>query len=228
MQEPQVPDLWRSVYHFFVVHMKADPLKLFRLVLLLSALSGTLELQAKDLSKLKNNNENRLASSDSKTGGKSVSDIYSFKANALDGTAIDFNKYKGEVLLIVNTASKCGYTPQYKGLEELHKKFGSKGLKVLGFPCNQFGAQEPGSSDEIGAFCQRNYGVEFQMFEKIDVNGKDAHPLYRYLTGAENGDIKPIKWNFTKFLVDKHGVLVKRYEPDTKPEDIAADIESRL
>jgi glutathione peroxidase len=155
--------------------------------------------------------------------------IYEFKAKALDGTEINLDKYKGDVMLIVNTASKCGYTPQFTGLEELNKKYAAKGLKVLGFPCNQFGQQEPGNSTEIGSFCQRNYGVDFQMFEKIDVNGADAHPLYRYLTGSENGGTPaPIKWNFTKFLVDRHGNVVKRYEPATKPEELAADIEKQL
>lgn len=158
-----------------------------------------------------------------------MAEIYEFKAKALDGKEINFANYKGDVLLIVNTASKCGYTPQYQGLEELNKKFAQKGLKVLGFPCNQFGAQEPGDSTEIGAFCQKNYGVDFQMFEKIDVNGDHAHPLFRYLTGSNNGGTAaPIKWNFTKFLVDRHGKIVKRYESGTKPEEIAADIEKQL
>jgi glutathione peroxidase len=155
--------------------------------------------------------------------------IYEFKAKALDGSEINFDKYKGDVLLVVNTASKCGYTPQYTGLEELHKKFADKGLKVLGFPCNQFGAQEPGDSKEISTFCQRNYGVNFQMFEKVDVNGGEAHPIYRYLThSGEPGNAQPIKWNFTKFLIDRKGNVVKRYEPAIKPEEIAADIEKQL
>jgi glutathione peroxidase len=153
--------------------------------------------------------------------------IYEFKAKALDGSEVNFDKYKGDVLLIVNTASKCGYTPQYTGLEELHKKFAEKGLKVLGFPCNQFGAQEPGDSTEIGSFCKKNYGVEFQMFEKVDVNGAEAHPLYKFLT-ATSGETHPIKWNFTKFLVDRKGNILKRYEPATKPEEIAADIEKQI
>ncbi|MBX9690361.1 MAG: glutathione peroxidase [Candidatus Obscuribacterales bacterium] len=157
-----------------------------------------------------------------------MAEIYTFKAKALDGSEIDFSKFKGDVLLIVNTASACGYTPQYAGLEELNKKFADKGLKVLGFPCNQFGQQEPGQSHEIASFCKKNYGVDFQMFEKIDVNGNNAHPLYKYLTGAENGNAQAIKWNFTKFLVDRHGKVVKRYESGTKPEDIAADIEKQL
>lgn len=156
--------------------------------------------------------------------------IYEFKATTLTGDEISLDKYKGDVLLIVNTASKCGYTPQYEGLEELHKKYSGKGLRVLGFPCNQFGGQEPGDSNEIGAFCQKNYGVDFQMFEKIDVNGKDAHPLYKYLTHEAKGALgtEAIKWNFTKFLVDRNGEVLKRYAPTVKPEEIAPDIEKEL
>ncbi len=168
------------------------------------------------------------AKSEKHNEGKKMAEIYEFKAKALDGSEIKFDKYKGDVLLIVNTASACGYTPQYAGLEELHKKFAAKGLKVIGFPCNQFGKQEQGDSHEIATFCQRNYGVEFQMMEKVDVNGKDAIPLYHYLTGEGNGTAKPIKWNFTKFLVDRKGNVVKRFEPDVKPEDITADIEKQL
>ncbi len=160
----------------------------------------------------------------------SESKIYSFKAKTLDGKDLSFDNYKNKVMLIVNTASQCGFTPQYTGLEELHKKFAERGLAVMGFPCNQFGAQEPGNSSEIGAFCKNNYGVDFQMFEKIDVNGKDAHPLYKYLTGEAPGVLgsEAIKWNFTKFLVDRKGNVVKRYPPNTKPEDISKDIEKLL
>lgn len=156
--------------------------------------------------------------------------IYDFEAKSLDGKEISLANYKGDVVLIVNTASKCGFTPQYTGLEELNKKYADKGLKVLGFPCNQFGEQEPGESSEIGAFCQKNYGVDFQMFEKIDVNGDKAHPLYKYLTSAAPGVLgsEAIKWNFTKFLVDRHGHVVKRYAPNVEPKDIAADIEKQL
>lgn len=156
--------------------------------------------------------------------------IYEFKAKSLNGEEISLDKYKGDVLLIVNTASKCGYTPQYEGLEELHKKYSDRGLRVLGFPCNQFGAQEPGDSAEIGAFCQKNYGVDFQMFDKVDVNGKDAHPLYKYLTHEAKGALgtEAIKWNFTKFLVDRNGEVLKRYAPTVKPEEIAPDIEKEL
>ena len=156
--------------------------------------------------------------------------IYEFKAKSLAGKEIKLDQFKGDVMLIVNTASKCGFTPQYEGLEELHKKYAEKGLKVLGFPCNQFGAQEPGNTEEIGAFCQKNYGVNFQMFDKIDVNGEDAHPLYKYLTSSAPGVMgtEAIKWNFTKFLVDRKGNVLKRYAPQVEPKDIAEDIEKQL
>jgi glutathione peroxidase len=159
-----------------------------------------------------------------------TANIYDFQAKALDGKEISLDQYKGDVILVVNTASKCGFTPQYAGLEELNKKYAPRGLKILGFPCNQFGAQEPGGSEEIHTFCERNYGVDFQMFEKIDVNGKDAHPLYKYLTSAAPGVLgtEPIKWNFTKFLIDRKGHVLKRYAPNVEPKDLAADIEKQL
>lgn len=159
-----------------------------------------------------------------------MTSIYDFHAKTLDGKDLDMSVYKGDVLVIVNTASKCGFTNQYEGLQELHKKFNSRGLKVLGFPCNQFGSQEPGSEAEIGAFCQKNYGVEFQMFEKIDVNGANAHPIYKYLTSEAKGlaGTEAIKWNFTKFLLDKNGKVLKRYAPDVKPLDMVKDIEAQL
>jgi glutathione peroxidase len=160
--------------------------------------------------------------------GKTMSDLYNFKEKALDGKEIDFKTYEGDVLLIVNTASKCGFTPQYAGLEELSKKYSAKGLKVLGFPCNQFGQQEPGDSSEIHSFCQKNYGVDFQLFEKIDVNGKDANPLYVYLKKQQPGDKGDIQWNFTKFLVDRKGNVVKRFESKTKPEELAPEVEKLL
>lgn len=148
--------------------------------------------------------------------------IYDFSANTLTGKDVSLADYRGHPMLIVNTASKCGFTPQYEGLEALYRAHKDKGLVVLGFPCNQFGAQEPGSADEIGAFCQVNYGVSFPMFAKIEVNGAGAHPLYDYLKGEKAGILgtKRIKWNFTKFLVNRDGKVVGRFAPTTKPADI--------
>ena len=155
---------------------------------------------------------------------------YEFNATALDGQPVDLARYRGKALLIVNTASACGFTPQYQGLEELQRRYADQGLVVLGFPCNQFGRQEPGSEAEIGAFCEKNYGVTFPMFAKIDVNGDDAHPLFRFLKGEAPGVLgtEAIKWNFTKFLVNKDGAVVKRYAPATKPEELTGDIEKLL
>ena len=159
-----------------------------------------------------------------------TANVYEFDAKSLDGKDISLGQYKGDVLLIVNTASQCGFTPQYAGLEDLHKKFAEQGLRVLGFPCNQFGAQEPGAAPEIGSFCQKNYGVDFQMFDKVDVNGNDAHPLYKYLTSSAPGVLgtENIKWNFTKFLVDREGKVFKRYAPNVEPKDMSKDIEQLL
>ena len=159
-----------------------------------------------------------------------MSSIYDYKANSLEGKEVSLSDYRGKVVLIVNTASKCGFTPQYAGLEELYKAYEDKGLTVLGFPCNQFGAQEPGSSTEIGAFCQKNYGVTFPMFEKIDVNGGNAHPLWTYLKGEKPGLLgtKGIKWNFTKFLVDREGHVVSRFAPTDTPASIKPAIEKLL
>lgn len=156
--------------------------------------------------------------------------IYEFQAKALDGKDVELDGFRDKVLLIVNTASNCGFTPQYKGLQELHEKFAGRGLNILGFPCNQFGEQEPGNSGEIATFCQRNYGVDFQMFEKVDVNGPQAHPLYKYLTSNAPGLLgtEAIKWNFTKFLIDKKGEIVHRYAPNVEPQAIASDIEKLL
>lgn len=156
--------------------------------------------------------------------------VYDFEARQIDGKTVPLKKFKGQVLLIVNTASACGYTPQFAGLEELHKAYGRRGLVVLGFPCNQFGAQEPGTADEIASFCQTSYSVTFPMFAKIDVNGDDAHPLFEHLKAEAPGILgsKMIKWNFTKFLVNRSGQVVKRYAPNDKPEAIAADIEALL
>ena len=159
-----------------------------------------------------------------------MSNVYDFTANSLDGKPVSLRDYAGKVLLIVNTASKCGFTPQYEGLEAMYQKYRDRGLAVLGFPCNQFGAQEPGTADEIGSFCQKNYGVSFPMFEKIDVNGEGAHPLYRWLKSSAKGLLgsEAIKWNFTKFLVDRHGNVVDRFAPTTKPEDLKSNVEALL
>ena len=159
--------------------------------------------------------------------------VYEFSVETLDGRATGLADFKGKVLLIVNTASQCGFTPQYAGLEALYQRYKESGLEVLGFPCNQFGAQEPGTAADIGAFCDRNYGVSFSMFAKIDVNGEKAHPLYRFLKKEKPGLLGPlggsaIKWNFTKFLVDRSGKVVARYASTTKPESLAKDIEKLL
>ena len=153
-----------------------------------------------------------------------------FHATTLDGQDRDLGDYLGDVVLVVNTASKCGFTPQYEGLQDLHRQYNWRGLELLAFPCNQFGSQEPGSSSEIAHFCQRNYSVSFRMFEKIDVNGSDAHPLYRWLTGAKRGVLgtRWIKWNFTKFLIDRSGTPVRRYGTWIEPVKIAPGIEKLL
>jgi glutathione peroxidase len=155
---------------------------------------------------------------------------HDFQATALDGKPVSLKEFGGKVLLIVNTASKCGFTPQYEGLEALYQEYRDRGLVVLGFPCNQFGAQEPGSAAEIGSFCAKNYGVSFPMFEKIDVNGDGAHPLYQWLKKNSRGlfGSQRIKWNFTKFLLDRQGNAVERYAPTKKPQDLAKDIEALL
>ncbi|WP_186093845.1 glutathione peroxidase [Burkholderia gladioli] len=160
----------------------------------------------------------------------STDTVYSFNAKALGGEDVSLDRYRDRVLLIVNTASECGFTPQYAGLQQLHERFGSRGLAVLGFPCNQFGGQEPGDAAQIGAFCEQRFGVSFPLFEKIDVKGEQAHPLFRWLTEEAPGLLgtKAIKWNFTKFLVGRDGKVVKRYAPQTKPEEIAADVEALL
>jgi len=156
--------------------------------------------------------------------------VYDFSAATLSGDEIPLSNFRGQVLLIVNTASKCGFTPQYEGLETLYEKHHGEGLTILGFPCNQFGSQEPGGAEEIGAFCLKNYGVSFPMFDKIDVNGANAHPLYKYLKKEERGVLgtEAIKWNFTKFLIGRDGVPVERYAPQTKPADIESDIAKLL
>ncbi len=156
--------------------------------------------------------------------------VYDFTATRLDGTDQPLSAYRGQVLLIVNTASECGFTPQYAGLEALYEKLHDDGLTVLGFPCNQFGSQEPGGAAEIGAFCEKNYGVSFPMFQKIDVNGPHAHPLYKYLKDAKPGLLgtEAIKWNFTKFLIGRDGEPVARYAPQTKPEELEAPVRKLL
>jgi glutathione peroxidase len=156
--------------------------------------------------------------------------VYDFEALDIAGKPVALSQFKGRPLLIVNTASACGFTPQFAGLEALHQAYGAKGLGVLGFPCNQFGRQDPGSDEEIGAFCQKNYGVSFQMMHKIDVNGGDAHPLYQWLTREAPGLLgtKGIKWNFTKFLVGKDGQVRKRYAPTDTPKSLTKDVEAAL
>ena len=159
-----------------------------------------------------------------------MASIYDFTAQTLQGKSVSLSDYRGQALLIVNTASKCGFTPQYKGLEALYRKLHGKGLEILGFPCNQFGAQEPGGEKEIESFCQVNYGVTFPLFAKVDVNGAGAAPLYRHLKAAKPGLLgsEAIKWNFTKFLVDPKGNVVERYAPNAEPESLAGDIEKLL
>ena len=158
-----------------------------------------------------------------------MTSLSDFSAATLDGREQDLADYVGKVVLVVNTASQCGLTPQFAGLESLYEKYVDQGLVILGFPCNQFAGQEPGTAEEIGEFCQRNYGVSFPMFAKIDVNGDEAHPLYRWLRTEKGGILgDAIKWNFTKFLLGRDGQVIKRYSPTTDPEKIAADIEAAL
>jgi glutathione peroxidase len=158
------------------------------------------------------------------------STVYDFSATSIEGQPVEMNSFKDKVLLVVNTASQCGFTSQYQGLQALYDKYASKGLAVLGFPCNQFGAQEPGSASDIQSFCETRFGVSFPLFEKIDVNGPNAHPLFQYLTKSAPGILgtEGIKWNFTKFLVDGSGKVVKRYASTTDPKDIERDIEALL
>ena len=159
-----------------------------------------------------------------------MTDLTTIPVKASDGSTTDLSSHQGEVMLIVNVASKCGFTPQYEGLEALQRQYREKGFTVLGFPCNQFGAQEPGDAEEIADFCKLTYDVDFPLFAKIDVNGDDAAPIYKFLKDEAPGLLgsKAIKWNFTKFLVDRAGKVVKRYAPQTKPEELKQDIEALL
>ena len=159
-----------------------------------------------------------------------MTSVYDFEANRIDGKPVKLSAFKGKVLLIVNTASQCGFTPQFAGLEALHEKYADQGLAVLGFPSNQFGAQDPGTNEEIGAFCTQNYGVSFPMMEKIDVNGSNAAPLYQWLTKEKPGllGLTAIKWNFTKFLIGRDGTVLKRYAPLDTPASMTRDVEAAL
>lgn len=159
-----------------------------------------------------------------------MTSVYDFSAKAIDGTERSLEAFRGQALLIVNTASKCGFTGQYKSLEDLHRRFADQPFEVLGFPCNQFGQQEPGMADEIATFCSTNFDVSFPLFDKVEVNGPNRHPLYAWLTEQKKGFLgsKAIKWNFTKFLTDREGRVVARYAPQTEPSAIAADIEKMI
>ncbi len=159
-----------------------------------------------------------------------MTDIFRESARTIDGRLLFFEEFRGKVLVIVNTASKCGFTPQYAGMQALHETYRNRGLVVMGFPCNQFGQQEPGAPDEIAGFCETNHGVTFPMFEKIEVNGADAHPLFKQLKAAAPGLLgsEAIKWNFTKFLIEKDGSVHKRYAPKTSPAELRKDIETLL
>ena len=158
-----------------------------------------------------------------------MTSIYQFEAELLEGENKSLSDYEGKVLLIVNTASKCGFTPQFAGLEKLYEQYKDQGFEVLGFPSNQFGGQDPGTNDQFGEFCHRNYGVSFPMFAKVDVKGPEAHIVFRYLTNNSKGVLgNGVKWNFTKFLINKKGQVVNRYAPTTKPETLTSDIEQEL
>ncbi len=159
-----------------------------------------------------------------------MTSVFDFTANGIDGSPVPLSRFEGKALLIVNVASRCGFTPQYEGLETLHREFADRPFEVLGFPCNQFGAQEPGRAAEIASFCSTTYGVDFPMFDKIEVNGSGRHPLYDWLTGQKKGLLgsRDVKWNFTKFLTDREGRVVARYAPQVEPRAIKADIEKLI
>jgi glutathione peroxidase len=158
-----------------------------------------------------------------------MSALQDFSATGIDGSDVDLADYAGQVVLVVNTASQCGFTPQYQGLQRLHDEYGAEGFAVLAFPCDQFGNQEPGEDEEIAGFCERNFGVTFPLFSKVDVNGADAHPVFEWLRSEKGGLLgSKIKWNFTKFLVGKDGRVIGRYSPTTAPEKISGDIEKAL
>ncbi|MBB2915818.1 MULTISPECIES: glutathione peroxidase [Cupriavidus] len=159
-----------------------------------------------------------------------MSNVYQFEANSLAGQPVPLSQFQGKVMLVVNTASECGFTPQYEGLQKLYDEYHERGLEVLGFPCNQFGKQEPGDAQQIGQFCETRFAVRFPMFAKIDVNGPNAHPLYQWLTTEKRGVLgtQGIKWNFTKFLLRRDGTVYKRYAPTVKPAELRADIERLL
>jgi len=158
-----------------------------------------------------------------------MANVYDFTARSLAGEDVPLKRFEGQVLLIVNTASACGFTPQYQGLETLHRDLSARGFSVLGFPCNQFGGQEPGNAKEIAAFCETNYDVTFPLFDKIDVNGANAHPLYNHLKGERSGLLgSAIKWNFTKFVVDRAGKVMARHAPTARPEGLRQEIEALL
>lgn len=159
-----------------------------------------------------------------------MASVYDFTATGIDGTEVPLSRFKGKALLIVNVASRCGFTPQYAGLEALHRELADQPFEVLGFPCNQFGAQEPGRADEIASFCSTTYGVDFPMFDKVEVNGPNRHPLYDWLTRQKRGLLgsRDVKWNFTKFLTDREGRVVARYAPQVEPKAIKADIEKLI
>ena len=163
------------------------------------------------------------------TDSTAPSALTDFHAESLDGQDVDLSAYAGKVVLVVNTASQCGFTPQYEGLQKLYDEYADQGFTILGFPCDQFGHQEPGDNDEIGAFCEKNFGVTFPLFAKVDVNGDAAHPVYQWLRGQKGGLLgSKIKWNFTKFLIGKDGKVIDRFAPTTKPEKLTGDIEKAL